>query len=68
MNFDNQIIPFLLDAFSKDFDLEEDVFKSEKFRTILQIHLSFLAQKNDACKKGKKLAIKLDEELKSYLQ
>ncbi len=64
MSFDNQIIPFLIeDAFSGNDGLNISKLNSDKFRTILGVHFSYLSQKIAAYKEGKRLALKLKEEL-----
>lgn len=64
MSFDNQIIPFLIeDAFSGNDGLNITKLTSDKFRTILGVHMSYLSQKINAYKEGKRLAIKLKDEL-----
>ena len=69
MNFDNQIIPFLIhEAFAGQEGLNADVISSTKFRTILGLHINFLIQKIDAYKEGHRLAEKLKNELDSYKQ
>ncbi|MTI38345.1 DUF6090 family protein [Fulvivirga lutimaris] len=66
MSFDNQIIPFLIeDAFSGNDGLSITKLASDKFRTILGVHMSYLIQKLGAYKEGKRLAIKLKEELEA---
>lgn len=68
MNFDNQIIPFLLeDAYQRSNGPTMEVLLSEKFRTILGLHISFLTQKINAYKRGHDLALKLEKELKLSL-
>lgn len=67
MNFDNQIIPFLIhEAFAGQNGLNADVISSTKFRTILGLHINFLIQKIEAYKNGHRLAEKLKKELESY--
>lgn len=67
MNFDNQIIPFLIhEAFAGQNGLNADVISSSKFRTILGLHINFLIQKIEAYKNGHRLAAKLKNELESY--
>ncbi|QSE96404.1 DUF6090 family protein [Fulvivirga lutea] len=69
MNFDNQIIPILLnDAYGTGTGLNTDVIKSDKFRTVLGLHSSFLAQKIQAYQRGHNLALKLERELKANLK
>lgn len=68
LNFDNQIIPMLLhDAFNGETGLNPSIFKSEKFRTVMGLHISFLTQKIQAYKSGHNLALKLEKELKVNL-
>ncbi len=72
-NFDNQIIPLILqfslddNIFSYENELGSPLFKSEKFRTILALHISFLAQKIQAYRNGHELALNLEKELKASL-
>ncbi len=73
-NFDNQIIPLILQSSLEDhiFDSEGNkrgysLFTSEKFRTIMALHISFLTQKIQAYKNGHQLALNLEKELKASL-
>lgn len=74
-NFDNQIIPILLQsAFNNEAngsaiseELNYDFLKKDGFRTILALHISFLTQKIQAYQNGYKLALKLEKELKANL-
>ncbi|MEQ8927527.1 MAG: DUF6090 family protein [Fulvivirga sp.] len=69
MNFDNQIIPILLnEAYGTSSGLNKDVLNSDKFRTVMGIHSSFLAQKIQAYQNGHNLALKLERELKDNLK
>ena len=68
MNFDNQIIPMLLnDAFAGESGFNTDLFTNDKFRAILGLHMSFLTQKIQAYQQGHNLALKLERELKAAL-
>jgi len=68
MNFDNQIIPFLTeDAFSGSGGLNKESLKSDRFNTILGLHITFLDQKINAYKNGHRLAESLRNELQEYL-
>lgn len=67
MNFDNQIIPFLIhDAFAGNQGLNLSVLKADQFRTILGLHINFLVQKISAYKNGHRLAESLRDELMAY--
>jgi len=68
MNFDNQIIPFLTeDAFSGNGGLDKESLKSDRFNTVLGLHITFLDQKINAYKNGHRLAKSLRDELRQYL-
>jgi hypothetical protein len=66
MNFDNQIIPFLInEAFAGSDGLDSSKILSDKFRTVLGLHANFLVQKIAAYKNGHRLAQKLKDELEA---
>lgn len=66
MNFDNQIIPFLInEAFAGADGPDISKILSDRFRTVLGLHANFLIQKIDAYKNGHRLAQKLKDELEA---
>ncbi|MEQ8475043.1 DUF6090 family protein [Fulvivirga sp.] len=66
MNFDNQIIPFLInEAFAGSNGPDTSKILSDKFRTVLGLHANFLVQKIEAYKNGHRLAQKLKDELEA---
>jgi hypothetical protein len=66
MNFDNQIIPFLInEAFAGANGLDASTIVSDRFRTVLGLHTNFLVQKITAYKNGHRLAQKLKDELEA---